>query len=41
MAQRIGIKAPKTFSVVDYPSLAEALKEVGYPAMVKGLFYKA
>jgi carbamoyl-phosphate synthase large subunit len=41
VAQRIGIKAPKTFSVVDYPSLAEALKEVGYPAMVKGLFYKA
>ncbi|RTZ60620.1 MAG: carboxylate--amine ligase [Gammaproteobacteria bacterium] len=41
VAQKIGIKAPKTFSVIDYAGLRDALKEVGYPAMVKGLFYKA
>jgi len=41
VADRIGVKAPRTFTVVDYKGLQEALSEVGYPAMVKGLFYKA
>jgi len=41
VADRIGVKAPKTFTVIDYKGLQEALSEVGYPAMVKGLFYKA
>ena len=41
VAQEIGVKAPLTFSVVDYKGLQEALNAVGYPAMVKGLFYKA
>ncbi len=41
VAEKIGVKAPKTFSVIDYKGLAEALNEVGYPAMIKGLFYKA
>ena len=41
VAERIGIKSPKTFTVVDIKTLQEALSEVGYPAMIKGLFYKA
>jgi carbamoyl-phosphate synthase large subunit len=41
VAEKIGVKAPKTFTVVDMKTLNEALKEIGYPAMVKGLFYKA
>jgi len=41
VADRIGVKSPRTFTVVDYKGLQEALNEVGYPAMVKGLFYKA
>jgi len=41
VADRIGVKSPRTFTVVDYKGLQEALSEVGYPAMVKGLFYKA
>ena len=41
VAERIGVKSPKTFTVIDYKGLQEALSEVGYPAMVKGLFYKA
>jgi carbamoyl-phosphate synthase large subunit len=35
------VKVPKTFTVIDYKGLQEALNEVGYPAMIKGLFYKA
>jgi len=41
VAQRIGIKTPRTYTVVDYKTLSEALNEVGYPAMVKGVLYKA
>ncbi len=41
VAEKIGVKAPQTFSVIDYKGLAEVLNEVGYPAMIKGLFYKA
>jgi len=41
IAEKIGVKVPKTFTVIDYKGLQEALNEVGYPAMVKGLFYKA
>ena len=41
VAEKIGVKVPKTVSVIDYKGLAEALSEVGYPAMIKGLFYKA
>jgi carbamoyl-phosphate synthase large subunit len=41
IADKIGAKSPKTFSVIDYKGLQEALNEVGYPAMIKGLFYKA
>jgi len=41
VAEKIGVKSPKTIPVIDYKGLAEALAEVGYPAMIKGLFYKA
>ena len=41
IAEKVGMKVPKTFTVIDYKGLSEALKETGYPAMVKGIFYKA
>jgi carbamoyl-phosphate synthase large subunit len=41
VAEKIGVKAPKTFTVIDIKTLNEALNEVGYPAMIKGIFYKA
>ncbi|HIP43189.1 MAG TPA: ATP-grasp domain-containing protein [Aquifex aeolicus] len=41
IAEKIGVKSPKTFTVIDYKTLQNALNQVGYPAMLKGLFYKA
>ena len=41
VGEKIGVKVPKTFTVIDHKGLAQALAETGYPAMVKGLFYKA
>jgi len=41
VGEKIGVKTPRTFTVIDYKGLAQALNEVGYPAVIKGLFYKA
>ena len=41
VAEKIGVKVPKTVVVTSYEELLKALEEVGYPAMIKGIFYKA
>ena len=41
IAERIDIKVPKTLIVYSHEELNEAVEELGFPLMVKGLFYKA
>ncbi len=41
VAQRIGVKVPRTFVVTSYEDLSKALGELGFPVMIKGIFYKA
>jgi carbamoyl-phosphate synthase large subunit len=41
IAERIGVKVPKTKVVTSYEELTGALSELGYPVMIKGIFYKA
>ncbi len=41
LAPRLGLSIPPTEQVTSYQELLSALDRVGFPAMVKGLFYKA
>ncbi len=41
VAERIGVKVPRTFVVSSYEGLVKATNELGFPVMVKGIFYKA
>ncbi len=41
VARRIGIKIPQTLAVTSIKELEEALSELSFPVMIKGLFYKA
>jgi len=41
VAERIGVKVPKTIVVTSYEELSQASNEIGFPLMVKGIFYKA
>jgi len=41
VAEGIGVKVPPTKVVTSYEELVEAAEEIGYPLMIKGIFYKA
>ena len=41
LAEAMGIKTPETATVTSYQELLEALTQLRFPVMVKGLFYKA
>ncbi len=41
IAQATGLELPKTKIVYSIETLHEALEEVGYPLMIKGIYYKA
>jgi carbamoyl-phosphate synthase large subunit len=40
-SQKIGVKHPKTIEIVSLDDLIKATKELGFPVMVKGNYYKA
>jgi carbamoyl-phosphate synthase large subunit len=39
--EKLGVKYPKTIKILSLEDLYEALKEIGYPCMIKGNYYKA
>jgi len=41
VAKNIGVKAPRTYVVTSYEDLSKAVSELGFPVMIKGIFYKA
>lgn len=41
VAERIGVKVPETRVVSSYEELVKATNDLGFPVMVKGIFYKA
>ncbi len=41
LAPRLGLSLPPTEAVSSYQDLIKALDRLGFPAMIKGLFYKA
>ena len=41
IAEKIGIKVPETRIVTSYEELSKAVEELGFPVMVKGIFYEA
>ncbi len=41
VADRIGVKIPKTRVITSYEELVEAVEELHFPVMIKGVFYKA
>ncbi len=41
VAEKIEVKVPKTLVVTSYEDFVKAVEEVGFPVMVKGIFYKA
>ncbi|NPA40033.1 MAG: ATP-grasp domain-containing protein [Thermodesulfobacteria bacterium] len=41
VADKIGVKVPVTRIVTSYEELIEAADEIGFPLMIKGIFYKA
>lgn len=41
LAKAIGVRLPRTRVVNSYDQFVAALGEIGFPAMVKGIFYKA
>ncbi|ADU96903.1 hypothetical protein Theam_0936 [Thermovibrio ammonificans HB-1] len=41
VADRIGVKVPRTVTVTSYEDLVKAVEEIGFPVMIKGIFYKA
>ncbi|WP_038056110.1 ATP-grasp domain-containing protein [Thermodesulfobacterium hydrogeniphilum] len=41
VADKIGVKIPKTKVITSYEELIEATEKLGFPVMIKGLFYKA
>lgn len=41
VAERIGVKVPKTKVVSSYEELSKAVEELGFPVMIKGIFYEA
>jgi len=40
-SQKLGVKHPKTVEVISLDDLIKAVKEIGFPLMVKGNYYKA
>jgi len=40
-SKKLGVKHPKTIEVVSLDDLIKATKEIGFPVMVKGNYYKA
>ena len=41
IAEKIGVKVPETRVVTSYEELSRAVEELGFPVMVKGIFYEA
>ena len=41
VAKRIGIEFPRSASVYSHEDMIKAIEEIGFPLMVKGVFYKA
>ena len=41
IAERIDVKVPETRIVTSYEELSKAVEEIGFPIMIKGIFYKA
>ena len=41
IAERIEVKVPETRIVTSYEELSKAVEELGFPVMIKGIFYKA
>lgn len=41
VAEKIGIRTPKTITVTSVKELEEATAKIGFPAMIKGPYYKA
>jgi len=41
VADRIGVKLPRTEVVTSYETLVRAVETIGFPVMIKGCFYKA
>ncbi|MEO2069105.1 MAG: carboxylate--amine ligase, partial [Desulfurobacteriaceae bacterium] len=41
VAESIEVKIPKTKVVTSYEELSKVIEEIGFPIMVKGIFYKA
>ena len=39
--EKLGVKYPKTIKIASLEDLYAALKEIGYPCMIKGNYYKA
>jgi len=40
-SQKLGVKHPKTIEIVSIDDLVKAAKEIGFPLMIKGNYYKA
>ena len=40
-ARKLGVKHPKTVEIISLDDLVKATKEIGFPVMVKGNYYKA
>ncbi len=40
-AKKLGVKHPKTIEVISLDDLIKAVKEIGFPVMIKGNYYKA
>ena len=41
VAEEIGVSVPRTVTVTSYEELSRAVNELGFPVMIKGIFYKA
>ncbi|WP_457681616.1 ATP-grasp domain-containing protein [Thermovibrio sp.] len=41
VAEKIGVKVPRTFVITSYEDLSKVVSEIGFPVMIKGIFYKA
>jgi carbamoyl-phosphate synthase large subunit len=40
-AKKLGVKHPKTIEIISLDDLIKAVKEIGFPVMIKGNYYKA
>jgi carbamoyl-phosphate synthase large subunit len=41
LSKKLGVKHPKTIEIISLDDLVKAVKEIGFPVMVKGNYYKA